>query len=429
VADAYTKFTALLDEIEGRFSWVNLTNLKKDIQSGAFRVVEPTEVQANFKYGGTGDLKFFWCRKCNRILEAFTHCRPSGPSFECKCGGKATQVFVGTPRLGGWGKPVEYYDSSGPVSSVLIPISEVPSAYCKEIRGYKSLRVVDEGRPIASATLACPDERKCSNRDPQGFCLSRGGQRQRLLFPNRRGVRYYPSHISEGLTKPLILSTYDAEEGEPVSFESSALPGVEGVQLAPIRIYEVGLFLLIGHPYSSYSERIPRVPKDSKGPYMLGRKFKTEGLLFRLKKTSVQQASKHLREKGFRSNNATVVAHSFAHAIMNSLPIFSGLNPSEFGESLFVREEEGEFEVVVFDNSKGGIGGVRSITEGDKGSRELTPDAYRYFASAAECKRGCEAACRACLFIERCIFLNKNLNRHALHDLISISGCRPFTPT
>jgi len=431
VADAYTKFITLLERVERRFWWVDFSSLKNAIERGDFRIAEVEEVQANFNYGGTGNLRFFWCRRCNRILEAFAAwgCAISGSSMMCvQCRGRATQAYVGAPRWRRGRKPIEYYDSSGQVSSTLVPISEV--AWCRSIRGYRALRVVDEGRPIASATFACPNNRvPCSNRDPQGYCLTSSGRRQRLFFPSRRGVKHYPSHISEALTKPLILSTYNVGEGEPVSFDCNALPGVEEVQLAPVRIYELGILIFLGHSYASYSERMPRIPKDSRGPFMLGRKFETEGLVFRLKESSVQCTCDDLRERGFRSNDATVVAHSFAHAVLNALPLLSGLSPSEFGESLFVREKEGDYEVVVYDNSKGSIGGVRSIVEEEKGSRELTPDIYAYFASAAECKRGCEAACRACLFFERCIFLNKILNRHALRQIVSISGCRQYIPT
>lgn len=425
MADAYDKFIALLRKVECRFWWLDFSTLWEAIKAGSFRVAEVEEAQASFYYGGTGDLRFFWCRKCNRILEAFRDCKISGSGMQCSwCNGRATQAYVGAPRWGRGRKAIEYYDSSGQASGALVPISGV--AWCSRAGGYKALRVADEGRPIASATFACSNNQvQCPDRDGQGYCLT-NGRRQRLFFVPRGGATYYPSHISEALTKPLILSTYDVGEGEPLSFDRGALPGVDEVQLAPVRVYEVGVLIFLGHSYARYSERLPRIPRDSKGPFMLGRKFKTEGLVFRLNKSLVQRACADLRERGFRANDATVVAHSFAHAAINSLPLLSGLSPSEFGESLFVSEEEGDCEVVIYDNSKGSIGGVRSAVEGGAGSRELAPEIYAHFASAAECKRGCETACRACLFFERCIFLNRVLNRHALCQIASVSGCRQY---
>lgn len=430
MADAYAKLMALIERIERRYWWINFTRLKNDIKSGAFRVSEIERASAKFKYDGTGDLSFFWCKNCNHILKAFTvrGCVLQGSKMRCmQCGqGTATQAYVGAPRWDRGSKEIEYYNSQG--GSILLPISRV--AWCRRVRAYKILNILDEERPVASATFRCPDPNvPCPYRDQQGFCREGGSRRQRLFFPRWRGIRYYPSHVSEALTKPLILTTYSAGKGEPVIFDHEALPGVEEIRLAPLRIYEVGLLIFLGHPYASYSERLPRIPRDSMGPFMLGRRFDTEGIIIRLNETNVLRACNELRERGFKNRDAVTVVHSFAHAVLNSLPLLSGLSPSEFGESLFVSEEEGYYELVIYDNSKGSIGGVRSIISGEEGSWELAPDIYAYFVSATECKRGCEVACRACLFYERCIFLNKILNRHALPYIISVSGCKSYTLT
>ena len=111
--------------------------------------------------------------------------------------------------------------------------------------------------------------------------------------------------------------------------------------------------------------------------------------------------------------------HTFSHAVLNTMPILTGLSPFEFGESIWASDDSYDYEVLIYDDSKGSIGGVRSVIS----NQSIIHDLYAFLVNV-DCRRGCETACRACLFFERCGMLNRNLNRHALTSLIDLDKCR-----
>ena len=430
--NAFRRFITLLEKLERRYWWMDLSKLRRDVEENRFRVLVPNFVNASFKRPGIADLGFFWCKNCGRIGLFPRDYQWLGSDIVCKyCGNYVTQAFVGAPRARrARERSIEYYYYITPgwlqrrAEYRILPIRTAIDGYCRILKKYKLLVIIDEDRPLATLTFKCPDRsRPCPQRDSEGFCLDRYGRRIRLFFGRRGELRYFPSQPSEALIKPLVLSTYDARGGNSIDYDKNALPGVEEVRLAPVTVYEICILLLLGHPYARYSERIPLVVADSEGPVMLGRKLKTEGILFRLKSEIVEHAHKLLRERGFSEERADglVITHTFAHAVLNALPILTGLSPSEFGEAIWTYEEGGYYEILIYDNSKGSIGGVRSIVYN---GRELLPDLYAYLPNSADCTRGCEVACRACTFFERCGMLNYVLNRHAIPYIVDLDYCR-----
>lgn len=419
---AYERFMATLERLARYYWW--LDDLRRDIAQGRFVVRVPRVAEAAFSLPGLANLSYFWCRnrRCGWVGTR-GRCVQRGRTLICpECGQPVTQAYVGAPMTEG--ATLLYYriDSAGPYR--LQPVTRAIGSYCRFLGTYKHLVVADEERPVASLTFACPDPTaRCRNKSPEGFCLDSSGRPIRLRFPSYRGERYRPSHLSEALTKSLTISAYDIKESIPLNYDREVLVGVEDVRLGSVTVYEVCIAYLLGHPYARRRERIPVVTVIDGRPTMLGRKLKTEGLLFRLERNAVERAHRDLIERGFSEARADAftITHTFAHTILNALPILSGLSPSEFGEAVWVREDTSDYEVLIYDNSKGGIGGIRSVTyEG----REILPDLYSYLPNSADCKRGCEVACRACTFFERCGMLNYALNRHAIPYIVNLDYCR-----
>lgn len=401
------KVVRLLEVLRQRYPWLGLDVIIDKIRQGEFEFVRPHEVKAGFEFKGTANLSLFWCQRCG-YLGKKAQFRQQGSRIICPiCGSPARQSYVGAPSYRGARDIREYSGMEGDRYEVA-PIYSAVDAWCRRDRRLKRLVVEDEERPMATLRFHCPD--------PKSSCAYRQRCRESALyFPAQEGARLIPSHLSEGLTKALVISVYEEKGGgERLAFSAEALPGIEEIKIADVKVYEVAVALLIGHPYARYSERRVALPIVDGVAQMLGRAIETEGIIFRLRQSAIERAQEALAERGF-SVGGGEVAHSLAHVILNSLPHLSGLSPSEFSECLGVAEEGGRvLETLVYDNSIGGIGGVRSL----KKDGSLNPDLYYYFVSGVECRRDCEVACRACLFFERCGMLNRMLNRHALAYII-----------
>lgn len=401
------KVVRLLEVLRQRYPWLGLGTIIDKIRQGEFVFVRPHEVKTSFEFKGTADLSFFWCRRCG-YLGKKVQFRQHGSKIICpSCGSTARQSYVGAPLYRGARDVKEYSGMEGDRYEIA-PIRNAIDAWCSRSKRLKRLVVEDEERPMATLRFRCPD--------PESSCTYRQRCREGLLyFPSQEGERLIPSHLSEGLTKALVISVYEEKGcGERLSFSAEALPGVEEVKITEVKVYEMAVALLIGHPYARYSERRVALPTVDGVVQMLGRAIETEGIIFRLRQSTIERAQKALAERGFSVGDGEI-AHSLAHVILNSLPHLSGLSPSEFSECLGVAEEGGHvLETLIYDNSIGGIGGVRSL----KREGSLNPDLYYYFISGVECRRDCEAACRACLFFERCGMLNRMLNRHALAYIV-----------
>jgi len=134
---------------------------------------------------------------------------------------------------------------------------------------------------------------------------------------------------------------------------------------------------------------------------ILCRRLQTKGLIIRPKA--------HLFA-GLEQNPQEVskILHTISHAFLVDLPLVTGLEPNEFFESIDVDRKE----VAIFDNEPGGIGGVSTVVSGD----ELSSDYQGKVGESVDCDLDCSSACKACLYIENCGRLNRQLNRHILTD-------------
>ena len=318
-------------------------------------------------------LEFFWCKSCGAIIHTTSS---RGVPDKCpECGGRLLQapLFALFPRQTPKTAPPE----------PLRPIVSKPSRH---------IRLIQENymRPLRSLKL------------------KRGSQIQRVFGP--RGVVPFAPVLSptESLTKPLSISVFDYSDAEVVEVEvPEEFKGIEGLfLLRNVRVLQVTLGIMIGHPRTSKRKRILKVMLDDQGrPLLPSRVLSTVGLLIRVKRSIIEKLDRNAR---------LPLLHTLSHLFLVNIPLLSGLDAPEFGEAWDV--EEGE--VLVYDNVQGGIGGVESCVDGNK----LHPNLIERVISSLLCPLECLRACRACLYSEACYLLNYFLDKEAIvrRDVIKV---------
>ena len=92
----------------------------------------------------------------------------------------------------------------------------------------------------------------------------------------------------------------------------------------------------------------------------------------------------------------------------------SGLDASEFSESFSPNDNE----IAVYDNSPGGIGGVRTVVENGSKGPELRRDYIAQLLNSLDCQLDCSWSCKACLHTGNCGWINRQLKREMLEEII-----------
>ena len=171
------------------------------------------------------------------------------------------------------------------------------------------------------------------------------------------------------------------------------------------------LAVAIGYTTASLYSRTLLIneEEDSEGNrkvVILSRSMNTKGLVIRPKKELFDQC---------KDDPASIskILHTISHAFLKHLPLQTGLEPNEFYESIDIDSQE----ISIFDNQPGGIGGVLAITDVDNG--ELSPDYQQLVSTSVDCDIECPSACRACLYVENCGRLNRQLNRKLLGGVLT----------
>jgi len=393
-------------------------------QAGQVVVEIPQVVHAAYERRDVADLRWFWCPRCG-IIEHAGQLR----NFRCpNCGEAVVQGYVGPPTLAIPATtfiPIKVRPPSPRargIRELIRPTIDVVGLWCSRLGRRKLVRARDPERPVASLTLYCPSPSNpgCNYYGPDGRC-SEPPARGRVFFPQPSGEFYSPYPPSEALTRSFCISLHAVKETRSVAFEEELIPGVESIELAKVNICELAISIGVGAPYSGRSKRKHYlVLSRNDNPYLLGRKLPTEALIVRLKACAVENVVNWLRSRKFEAS-PFIVVHTMAHALLNIAPLITGLTPMEFGECVWIDEEEGEYECIIYDDAKGGVGGVRTLVK----DGELDYDLYRYIPAVIDCPRACEAACRACVFSPRCFMLNYRLNRHAIaQGIVDLSKCR-----
>jgi len=310
----------------------------------------------------------------------------------------------------------------------------------------KGVKETDFSRPIDSLCWVCTrPQLQCQYRDRRGFCLYstyegrnfRPDQeaetgRIRLVASQRvrtRGAfgrfleRYRPITISEGSTKPIRIAVHDFKppDATAIDFRRDELPGISQVLFVKkLEIFQFSIALAVGLPYASIRKR-PAIflndigPDGEERPYVLARQLITEGLVVKLDEGTVNEIIEEWGHRRATVSNETLFStlyHTVSHALLKPLPMMAGLDASEFGESF----SSADNEVSVYDNSPGGIGGVRTIVEEE--SRRLRGDYVAQLLNSSSCQMDCGWSCKACLHIGNCGWVNRQLQREMMRRIV-----------
>ena len=313
----------------------------------------------------------------------------------------------------------------------------------------KGLRAAERARPIDSLCWTCPiPTEPCTWRDDNNFCRYStfdkpnatfrpdrwaNSGRIRLVPPPARtrsafGTfvdRYRPVTVSEGITKPIRIAvhSYVEENVTPMGFNKEELRGIaEILYVKKLDIFQFTIALAVGLPYISIKRRVVNLFQEETAdgeerPYVLSRKLTTEGILVRLKTDIADRivADWHNRRQQTEPEAVrTMLYHTVSHAFLKPLPMVAGLDASEFHESSSPTENE----IAIYDDTPGGIGGVRTLYEESSKGPRLRGDYSAQLLNSLSCQLDCSWSCKACLHIDKCGWLNRQLKREMLEEII-----------
>jgi len=313
----------------------------------------------------------------------------------------------------------------------------------------KGLKEADSSRPIDSLCWTCPIlERPCDHRDDLGYCTYSRYDREgtswrpdrwansgriRLVPPPTRtrstfGTfldRYRPITISEGATKPvgIAIHNYSERDADRLIFSEDELRGVSEILFVrKLEIFQFTVALAVGLPSVSIRRRAIRLltdtsPDGQESIYFLSRRLLTEGLMVRLKtgvRDQIVNEWQNRRPSAQSSALLSTLYHTVSHSFLKPLSMMSGLDSSEFSESFSPMDNE----IAVYDNSPGGIGGVRTVVEEGGGGLQLRRDYIAQLLNSMECQLDCSWSCKACLHIGNCGWINRQLKREMLEGII-----------
>jgi hypothetical protein len=149
----------------------------------------------------------------------------------------------------------------------------------------------------------------------------------------------------------------------------------------------------------------------------LSRHITTEGIVISLNENVISQIVSDWTQRRPNTEGrilSTILYHSASHAFLKCLPMVSGLDTSEFSESILSPQNQ----IAVYDNSPGGIGGVRTVCEGSSGGLHLSGDYAAQVLNSLDCQLDCSWSCKACLHTSTCGWLNRQLQREMLRSII-----------
>lgn len=315
----------------------------------------------------------------------------------------------------------------------------------------KGLKEADSKRPVASLCWTCPlpPNIPCEYRDSRGFCkysryddpkyqswrndLWAGSGRINLVYPptKRKSAfgtyvdRYRPITVSEGVTKPIrvAIHSYGTADAEQVQFNKDELPGIEEIlYVRKLSIFQFTIALAVGLPYISIRRRAVRLFSNmnhdgTENYFVLARNLITEGILIKLKMDVVERILGSWvpgRSDVDKTTLAATLYHTVSHAFLKPIPIMSGLDVAQFGESFSSTDNE----VAIYDNSPGGIGGVRTLFEETSSGVKLRSDYSAHLLNSLSCQLDCSWSCKACLHTGTCGWLNRQLKREKLEEIV-----------
>jgi len=397
-----------------------LVNYIDNMRAGKNIIVwKPSIINAGYS-SPIGNFKYFRCPKCGRI---FNGIEARSSKFKCThCGIHLVQAYIGAPvEFSQLLHPLEVTASGkGNPIPIFATIEDIIDIWCPLGKGFKGLRPEDPIRPLASLRFACPyNDNTCKYYRADGWCEHRNKSPKYVIFREMQGGgRRIPSPLSEGLTKPFAITIFDkVKEYEYKDISNDiGFTALGKAYYGRFKVWHLTLFYMVGSTYLPRGlRRAVVIVDDNNNLIVTGRSMDVEGILFELDFNKVKEAAKE--------NNTTsyTVAHSVSHALMKAVVRVSGLSYHEFGEAVYADEDEGKAEVLIYDDSPGGIGGVKAF-------KSAGLDAcFRIQEAVVGCPRACMLACRACLFLENCGELNYNLSWRAAQHYLAGLSCQGYS--
>jgi hypothetical protein len=422
-----------------------LNDILNKVQKGeAYIIHDLNQVQVDYDTNVPPIVSFNYliCPHCNSIF-SFNEVRQGSDGYyycpHCKAA-RLVQAYVGVPHIDGINRDniIRFTITTGLGARqrdyYVQPTSKIVDIQCSKRKNkkveWKGLRATNPRRPFQSLRFVCPfDDKSCEYYDHQNPGLCKHGKQSPVIFPKLRNGRYVVSKPSTAITKPFSVTVFSpspiSELDLAVNVKTvkevmrKVIPIIDNVQPGKFNVYELTMMYLLGHPYSRRLSKIPVIVEDQRGNVnFLGRRLQTDGILFKLDYQKVEEIVNEINNiPGVVRVNPFTVVHSLSHVMLLALTRLTGLSPNEFGESIFVDEKGQVAEILIYDNSPQGIGGVKTAINN-----------YSEFLSAIcnfaqPCPRACRSACRACIFFEACPLQNFSLSWRASTRAVDRGAC------
>ena len=436
-----SRLVSQLEALQRRYSrnsaiYNALQRLIEDVNNNNVEVHEVKSVTYDFEVYQAANLSYFYCPQCHRIYHINSISPGSSGYFLCpNCGARLVQAYVGIPipnlssgmflpqplsQAVRRPQPNDYYIAG---TDALLGIR------CPVHNEFKGLISTNPLRPLQSLRYYCVfNDKNCRYYGTNGTCSHTETSGTTLIFPPLRGGhRRIPGHASTDVTKPLSITVFtqigsgsaETDVSDKVRKLISLFSDlVMDVAYGSFQIFDFTIMYLLGAPYSGKFSRIPIIVRDDNKSVFLVRKLKTEGILFKFEWDGINKLAENIKSQfNLGMVDEFTIVHSVSHVLLLALTRLTGLSPNEFGESIFIDFNNKVAELLIYDNSPQGIGGVKAAIN----------NIFEYLGWICRlntpCPRACRTACRACVFYDACPYLNTGLSWRAANLAINRDAC------
>lgn len=285
-----------------------------------------------------------------------------------------------------------------------------------------SLIQIDSNRPIESLSLCNPD---CPKKLLVPYIPIRKPARQ-------PGFWWKTDYPRESLNAPLTANSvhsYDDTYEDPETIEvnevlqpmlgqffNPEVVDLERTRFTRMKILETVYGYRMGG--KKYGTTTSYIGADTRT--VIGRVIDTKGFQVTIKPKIYDTVNK-IKEKLTNTDDyedediLEIILHSLKHALLVLAPIHTGLDEQKFHGSFEINQKKDDdwaAKVYVYDTEDGGSGGFSTIMR-NRDILEIMLDEIRLrrlYCPVRECKQ----ACRHCIAIKNCGFVNRRLNRRLL---------------
>ncbi|MEM4202958.1 MAG: hypothetical protein QXZ28_00385 [Candidatus Methanomethylicaceae archaeon] len=347
--------------------------LAEAVRDGKVNYMVPEAVRLESKTRKM-DLSLQWCARCGSVWDS----RGNSICNNCKSRASVPPVWYVSRSVAGR----LMFTSTASDLAISLEDSAVKARMGMGSR-IEFLHIKDPSRPVAT------------------LYGSAKGKSSRLPIEVRKGThRYLMGYPSEEGTKPVSLTVFAYSDADCSSVQSSSFPAVKKIEYcSKLFVLQATVCYRVGCPTGRSSEKFYVFEYKNDRFTFYVRHFETEGIIISVEDGAVERANL----------DRWSVLHTIAHSFLSPLPMAAGLESSDFAEAIMCSKNA----VAVFDNVKGGVGGVRGVF--------LNSDSTDRFFSLArqkvQCPNECLYGCKACLFTDSCYMLNFGLDRYSLLSL------------